>query len=93
MVLETLTWCVLPAIICLFVIVLTIRLSIKIKKLFSWILSLIILIAASLSFAILCTIYFTDSWPTFIPHIAIGFSIILLLIQFTLRKKRSIQAK
>lgn len=90
--LEAIMWFVLPAIICLVVITKTIRLSRKIKKWYSWLLSLIIFLSDGLSLAILGTIYFTDSWPTFIPHIAIGFSLILLCIQFAIRQRRDVQS-
>ncbi|AEL26986.1 hypothetical protein [Cyclobacterium marinum] len=77
---ESLIWGYLPILIALTVGILSVRLILKKQLLLSVFLFLIILGSKSLAAYILVSIL-VGAWPSFMPHIIISFSILLLLVQ------------
>jgi hypothetical protein len=83
---ESIIWIFVPAIIGLFVLFKTILISINKKILLSWFLTVIIWMAVVFSAMMLGNMYFYDAWPSFLPHILIGISLLLLLLQSNLKR-------
>jgi hypothetical protein len=84
---ETIIWIFIPALVSLFVLFKTISISLKKKTFLSWLLTVIIWMAVVFSEIILGNMYFYDAWPSFLPHILIGISLLLLLLQSSFKKK------
>jgi hypothetical protein len=84
---ETIIWILVPAIISVFLLLKTTSISIKRKRFLSWLLAIIIWIAVLFSGSMLVNMYFYDAWPSFLPHILIGISLLLLLLQSGLKGK------
>jgi hypothetical protein len=83
---EAIIWFFAPALISLFVLFKTTAISISKKFFLSWLLTLIIWMAIIFSAIMLCNMYFFDAWPSFLPHILIGISLLLLLLQSNLKR-------
>jgi hypothetical protein len=84
--LEFLYLFLIPTLIAAFVFIKSIIiLSTKIN-LTNWILTLTILILIIFSEYILYVVFFKNAWPTYLPNIAIGISLILYMIQFYTNK-------
>jgi len=79
-------WFLIPTIIAVFVVAKTIILLAKKRNFINWTFSTIILILTLISEYILGIIFFTDSWPTFLPHIGIVLALIFYLIQKYINK-------
>ena len=82
-------WIYIPILIGLFEIIWSIYLTSKKKKTSNYIFSSIILISNILAIVILIEILI-GSWPSYIPHILITISTILIIIQYliSMRKKK-----
>ncbi|WP_156831955.1 hypothetical protein [Kaistella palustris] len=74
-------WFLFPTIIAVFLVTKTITILAKKKSFLNWTFSIIIIGLIIISEYILGIIFFTDSWPTFLPHIGIGLALIIYLIQ------------
>jgi hypothetical protein len=83
---EAIIWFFVPAIVSVFVLFKTTSISISKKKFLSWLLTIIIWAAVVFSAIMLGNMYFYDAWPSFLPHILIGISLLLLLLQTSLKK-------
>ena len=79
-------WFLIPTIIAVFVVAKAIILLAKKRSFINWTFSTIILILNVISEYILGIIFFTDSWPTFLPYIGIGLALIIYLIQKYINK-------
>jgi len=85
---EFYLWFLLPSIIGLFIILRTIFISLKRKSILSWVFTFIIFTLITLSEIILYQIFFQGSYPTFIPHLMIGFSLIIFTVQIIIKSKK-----
>ena len=86
---EFLYWFVIPTVLAALIALGSIIISLKRRSVGNWIGTLIIMVLISLSEIILYQIFFEESYPSYIPHVLIGFSLILFLIQI-LRKSRKV---
>jgi len=84
--LETVFWGYIPIVIAIFGIFLSLVLSSKKVKFLNISITSLVLILNVISIYILWQII-NGSWPSYTPHIGIGISTILLLIQYGLSKK------
>jgi hypothetical protein len=64
----------------------SITLSLKRKTWWNWLISTTIILIITFAEVILYQIFFQGAWPTFIPHIIIGVSIILSGMQLIIQK-------
>lgn len=87
--LEFIFWFLLPVIIAIIIISKSINTLIKTRNLKNWLLTICITILILFSLTVLCSIFFYDTYPTFIPYFAIGISIILYSIQFILNVRKN----
>ena len=85
---EAIFWIYLPRIIAVIELILSFRITILQKSFFNFIASFLILILNGLSIYIL-VIILNGAWPTFIPHLAIGFSTILTITQIIIQKRKN----
>jgi len=76
-------WFVLPAIISLFLLVKSLFNSLKNKSAVNWTLAILIWAAIVFSGLMLYSMFFEGAYPTYLPHLIIVGSIILLLFQST----------
>ena len=84
---EAIVWIYLPLAIAIVGIVWSIKLTVQKKTLFELIVSIVVYILNGFSIYMLVWM-FLGAWPTFIPHIAILISTLLLIIQ-KFRHKRN----
>jgi hypothetical protein len=84
---EAIIWIFIPALVSLFVLFKTTLISMKKKIFLSWLLTVIIWIAVVFSLIMFGNMYFYDAWPSFLPHILIGISLLLLLLQSSLKRE------
>ncbi len=82
----------LPIAVSLFVVVRSVLLARRNNKIVNWIIALSITLVVIYSNYILGVIYFENAWPTFLPHIGIGVSLIVYLIQYIINKKCPLSA-
>jgi len=80
----------LPIAVSLFVVVRSVLLARRNNKIVNRIITLSITLIVIYSNYILGVIYFENAWPTFLPHIGIGVSVIVYLIQYIINKKISV---
>lgn len=85
--LEAIIWIYLPMIIATLEVIWSLKLTIKKNSYFDSIASFLILFLNGLSIYILILIL-NGAWPTYTPHIAIGISTILTVIQIIRRKRK-----
>lgn len=85
--LISILWIYIPISIASFGILLSLSFTISDKSYFNGIASFTVLILNGISMYILIEILI-GSWPTFLPHIAILVSSILIVIQFLLSRNR-----
>ena len=78
---EFYLWFLIPAIILLFVGTWSIYASLKRKQLADWILTLMIVGLSSYSALWLYGIFINDGYPSYVPHILIGISALVGLVQ------------
>jgi len=88
--LEAVIYGYIPIVIAVLEIIATFYLTKNKKNLFGFIVSILILVANSLSIYILVQILL-DAWPSYTPHILILLSTILLIIQYLKFKKNVCQ--
>jgi len=84
---EFYLWFLLPTAIALAIIIRSTFISVRRKTIASWVFTFIVIILISLSEVILYKIFFKESYPTFIPHIFIAFSLLLIVIQSSIKRK------
>jgi hypothetical protein len=82
-------WFLIPTIIAVFVFIKSILNLVKKRSLLNWILTILIIILVGFSEYILYVIFFTDAWPTYLPHFGIGLALIIYGIQFFVYKNTS----
>lgn len=82
-------WYLIPTLIEFMVLYFTFEITTKKLQTKNIIFLVIILFLLVVSQWILIEIFFYDSWPTYIPHIAIFFSVILVIIQYLLKRKNT----
>jgi hypothetical protein len=81
--LETFLWFVLPVLFGLFLLIAALLNWIRNKTIANWTLAIFIWTAIFFSGKILYNMFFEGGYPTYLPHLIIGGSIILLLFQST----------
>ena len=82
-------WFLIPTIIAVFVFIKSILNLIKKRSITNWIFTLLIIILVGFSEYILYVIFFTDAWPTYMPHFGIGLALIIYGIQAFVYKNTS----
>ena len=82
-------WFLIPTLIEFIVLFFTIKFTKKRFMTKNIIFLVIILFLLVVSQLILIEIFFYDSWPTYIPHIAIFFCVLLVIIQYLLNRKNT----
>jgi len=85
--LKLLLWGYIPMIIAFVEIIWSLKLLLKNPLFLNVLLSISITLMNTLSLYVLYLIFFTAAWPTFIPHILIGISTILIIIQLIKKRK------
>ena len=81
MYLELLVWGYLPMIIAFIEIMWSLKLLLKSPLFLNVLLSISIALLNTFSLYVLYLMFFTETWPTFAPHILIGVSTLLIIIQ------------
>jgi hypothetical protein len=84
---EAIFWVYLPIAIAIVEVIWSLKLTIQKNSYFDSIASFLILFLNGLSIYILILIL-NGAWPTYTPHIAIGISTILTVIQIIRRKRK-----
>jgi len=72
------------------VLVWTIKLILKKTNIKNVCITVTILLLLGVSQLILIEMFFFGAWPTFIPHIATGISILIVTLQFFLNRPRGL---
>lgn len=85
--LELYVYGILPMIIGLLILLKSIQISFNNKTVLNWIILAIIFPSSILAEYILGVITFTNACPTYMPHILLGFNLILLFVQILEKKK------
>jgi hypothetical protein len=76
-------WFILPVLVSLFLLIKSLLNSLRNKSPINWILAIFIWTAVIFSGLMLYNMFFKGAYPTYLPHLIIGGSIILLLFQST----------
>ena len=66
----------------------SIQISSKKRMVVSWVITFIIAISFALAEYMLFLISFTETWPTYLPHILLALNLILLGIQLLLKNRK-----
>ena len=74
-------WFILSALVSLFLLIKSLLNSLRNKSPANWTLALFIWTAVIFSTILLYNMFFEEAYPTYMPHLIIGGSIILLLFQ------------
>lgn len=74
-------WFILPVLISLFLLIKSLRNSLRNKSLLNLTLTILIWAAVTFSGIMLYNIFFKEAYPTYLPHLLIGGCILLLLFQ------------
>jgi hypothetical protein len=85
--LKLLVWGYLPMIIAFIEIIWSLKLLLKSSLFLNVLLSISIALLNTFSLYVLYLMFFTETWPTFVPHILIGISTILIIIQIIKNRK------
>ena len=83
---EFIYWFLIPTIFAFFIFIKSIFILSTRKSIFNWIITSIIFLLIAFSEYTLFLIFFLDYYPTFIPHMIIGFAIVIFLLQFFINK-------
>lgn len=83
---EFIYWFLIPTIFALFIFIKSIIILLTKKSIFNWIMTSIIFLLIAFSEYILFLIFFLAYYPTFVPHMIIGFAIVIFLLQFFIYK-------
>jgi hypothetical protein len=81
-------WFLIPTIISVIVFTKSIMILVKKRSFINWIFTLFITIIIIFSEYILGVIFFLDAWPTYLPHIGIGLTLIIYSIQYLINRTR-----
>ncbi len=79
-------WFLIPTIIAVFILTKSIMILVKKGSLINWIFTIFILTVIIFSEYILGVIFFMDAWPTYLPHIGIGLTLIIYSIQYLINR-------
>lgn len=79
-------WFLIPTIVAVFVFIKSLIILVQKRSLINWILTLLIFSLIIFSEYILGVIFFTDAWPTYLPHIGISLSLIIYSTQILLNR-------
>jgi len=82
---EMIFWILVPIIFGAFLLFKTTSISIRRKGFLNWVLTIAIWIAVIFSAIMFGNMYLYAAWPSFLPHILIGISLLLLLLQTSLK--------
>ena len=85
--LKLLVWGYLPMIIAFIEIIWSLELLLKSSLFLNVLLSISITLLNTFSLYVLYLVFFIEAWPTFVPHILIGISTILIIIQIIKNRK------
>jgi len=85
--LELLLWGYPPMIIAAFEIIWSLKLLLKSSLFLNILLSISITLLNTVSLYVLYLMFFTETWPTYVPYILIGISTILIIIQTIKNRK------
>lgn len=85
--LKLLVWGYLLMIIAFIEIIWSLKLLLKSSLFLNVLLSISITLLNTFSLYVLYLVFFIESWPTFVPHILIGISTILIIIQIIKNRK------
>ena len=78
---EALIWGILPSIVAFACVILSAVIAIRARRPLQSLLSVAAVTLDGLALWLLFAIFVLGSWPTFIPHILIGVSVLVLLLQ------------
>lgn len=78
---EKIFWAYLPILFGIWILIRSFLLSIKHRNALNWILSLAIALLNVYSIVSLFNMIVSKAWPSFMPHIIMGISFVLLMIQ------------
>ena len=85
--LELLLWGYPPMIIAAVEIIWSLKLLLKSSLFLNILLSISITLLNTVSLYVLYLMFFTETWPTYVPYILIGISTILIIIQTIKNRK------
>ena len=85
--LELLLWGYPPMIIAAVEIIWSLKLLLKSSLFLNILLSISITLLNTFSLYVLYLMFFTETWPTYVPYILIGISTILIIIQLIKKRK------
>lgn len=74
-------WYIIPLVLSFFILIKSISNTLKYRFYFNYLISGILIIVISFSQEIQYEIFFKNAWPTYLPCIFIGLSLIILMIQ------------
>ena len=78
---EALLWGLLPTVVSLFAVLLSLFVAFKARRVFHYVASGVVLTSVAWSLLILYRIFVQDAWPTYVPHLAIGVTLIIGIAQ------------
>ncbi len=88
--LEYYLYGIFPMIIGMLIMLKSIQISLKRKMILNWLITLVIFVSFGLAEYMLFLICFTETWPTYLPHILLVLNLILLGIQFLIMNRKSV---
>ena len=87
--LEEVIWGYIPLIIAFGIIIYSYNLLIRKKSILVITLSILITVSSGYAIYYLGFMILKTAWPSFLPHLLVGFSLVLILIQFTLTRNNT----
>jgi uncharacterized membrane protein YoaK (UPF0700 family) len=85
---EALLWGLLPTVFALVAVVASAWMAHKVRRVIHSVFSVIVVVLDALALWMLFAIFVLGGWPTFLPHVFIGVTVVVVLIQAFLFMRR-----
>ena len=85
---EALLWGILPTIVALCAVIVSLLVAFRARRILQFATSGIVIAAVAWSLLILYRILVLDAWPTYLPHLAIGVVLIIVIAQTIVFRNR-----
>ncbi|HEU5071662.1 MAG TPA: hypothetical protein VFV96_14755 [Verrucomicrobiae bacterium] len=86
---EALLWGILPTMVALCAVIVSLFVACRARRVLHFVASAVVIGAVAWSLLILYRIFILGAWPTYLPHLAIGVALFIVMAQtFLFRSKR-----
>jgi hypothetical protein len=84
---EALLWGLLPTVLAVCSVFVSLFVAFRTRRLFHFLVSILVIAGVAWSLLILSRIFVLGAWPTYLPHVAIGGVVIIVITQTLLFRR------